>query len=117
MIFIWTGRGWSIPGSLILGLCLWFCMYNCLLASEPPLWSMTLVFALSGLFCVGLGMHARFSPARLVRDPATGIERFKRPSHSAYWIRAEYWGLLYLGLATWMQTVLHATPPYAGNGG
>src|SRR5260221_11932831 len=103
MIFIWTGQGGWIPGSLILGLCLWGCVYTWLITSHPPVWSWTLAFALAGLFCVGLGMHARFSPARLVRDPATGCERFKRPGHTAYGIRAEYWGLLYLGLAVWMQ--------------
>ena len=107
MFFIWTGQGGWIPGSLILGLCLWGGM-KWLLTSDPPFWSLTLVVAVAGLFCVGMGMHARFSPARLVFDPATGRERFKRPSHSAYWIRAEYWGLLYLGLAAWMQSAFHS---------
>ena len=105
MIFVSTGQGGWIPGSLILGLCLWG-GWNWVLNADPPIWSFTLILVLAGLFCIGLGMHARFSPARWVRDPATGCEWFRRPSHSAYWIRAEYWGLAYLGIAAWM-----ATPP------
>lgn len=103
MIFIWTGRGGWIPGSLILSVCLAIGADRYLLAPGPRIWPITLSIALAGLFCVGLGLHGRFSPARLTRNPATGCERFQRPSHTAYWIRAEYWGLLFLVLATWLQ--------------
>ena len=106
MIFVWTGKGGWIPGSLILSLCLMMGVDKWVLAPGPRIWPGTLAIALAGLFCVGLGLYARFSPARAVRDPATGRERFVRPSHSAYWIRAEYWGLLYLVLATWLQRIV-----------
>jgi hypothetical protein len=110
MIFVWTGQGGWIPGSLIVSLILMMGVDKWLLAPGQRIWPVTMAFALAGLFCVGLGLHGRFSPARNVRDPATGRVRFKRPSHSAYWIRAEYWGLLYLGLASWLQTL----PPPVG---
>jgi hypothetical protein len=104
MIFIWTGQGGWIPGSLILCLCVTTAIDRWLLA--PSGIGFTLPIAVAGLFCVGLGLHARCSPARLVRNSATGCELFMRPKHSAYWIRAEYWGLLYLGLAVWLQSIL-----------
>lgn len=107
MIFVWTGKGWWIPSSLMISIVLMMGVDQYLLAPGRRIWPVTMAGVLAGLFCVGLGLHARFSPARLVRDPATGRERFKRPSHSAYWIRAEYWGLLFLALATWLQ----AMPP------
>ena len=104
MIFVWKGRGGWIPGSLILSICFMMGIDQWLLRT-PRFWPFTMSIALAGLFCVGLGLHARFSPARWVYDPKTGCERFKRPCHSAYWIRAEYWGLMYLGLAAWLQTL------------
>ena len=98
MIFVWTGRGWLIPCSLMVSIGL-------LVIPAPPgrFWPLTMAFALAGLFCVGLGLHGRFRPARWVRRPSTGCERFQRPRHTAYWIRAEYWGLIYLLFAIWLQ--------------
>lgn len=103
MIFVWTGRGeWImysilLSGGVAVGLDQW------LLAPGERIWPYSMAFALAGLFSVGLGLHARFSPARHVRNSATGCERFKRPNHSLYWIRAEYWGLCYLALAAFIQ--------------
>jgi hypothetical protein len=105
MIFVSTGQGGWIPGSLILSICLMMGLDQWLLAPPLRFWPFTMSIALAGLFRVGLGLHGRFSPASWVRDTATGCERFKRPSHTAYWIRAEYWGLIYLGLATWLQSM------------
>jgi len=112
MIFVWTGKGGWIPGSLILGVCLMMGVEKLFPSLGSRTWLVTLIPALSGLFCVGLGLHGRFSPARWVLDPATGRERFRRPVHSAYWVRAEYWGLLFLGLAIWLQ---HSLPPKVGS--
>jgi len=110
MIFVWRGRGGWIPISLILGICLMMGFDQWLLAPPLRFWPFTMGIALAGLFCVGLGLHARFSPARWVLDPATGCERFVRPCHSAYWIRAEYWGLIFLALAAWVQALPHGAP-------
>ena len=61
-----------------------------------------LAIAAAGVFCIGLGLQARFSPARFVLERQTGRELFEKPVHSMYWIRAEYWGLLYLCIAYWL---------------
>jgi hypothetical protein len=106
VIFFWKGKGLWIPSSL-MAVGLWMYVHEWLFDSKAPDWQCALLVALAGLSCVGLGLHARFSHARWVFDPRTGCERFKRPSHSFYWIPADYWGLFYLALATAIQSGLH----------
>ena len=72
----------------------------------PPGWevrpvSMACVFF--GLFSLLLGLSARLSRPRLILERQTGRELMRRPAPSLYWIRAEYWGAIFLGVAilTW----------------
>ena len=74
----------------------------------PPvhgIWPFTLGLAISGLCSVALGLHARFSAPRLIVERQTGREFIGRPVHTLFWIRAEYWGVLFLGLAICLQSL------------
>jgi len=55
--------------------------------------------ALTGLFGIGLAIHARRQQPRWVVEQRTGRELFVRPKHSLYFIGTEYWGALDLVLA------------------
>lgn len=58
--------------------------------------------AAAGLFCLALGVHSRMQPPRKIVEKQTGRELLIQPVHSMYWIRAEYWAVLYLAVAAWI---------------
>src|SRR5262245_41945717 len=101
-VLVTSGRGGWIFGSVLIGLVLAWALDEWLLGGAAGIWLPSLAVALPGIFCIVLGIQSRFRPPEHVIDPQTGRERVIRIVHSAYWIRAEYWGLLYLGLALWM---------------
>ena len=106
MLWLWTssGRGNWIAGSLILALALMLGIDRYVLAPGDRVWPVTVAFVLSGLFSIALGFHARFTSPRLILERHTGRELVRRPVHSLYWIRAEYWGVLFFGLAILLQS-------------
>jgi len=105
MIFISRGKGGWIFGSLFLSLIVMMGVDQYLLGAGDRIWPVTAALALSGLFGIALGIHGRLQPKRLVLEPDTGRELIRRPSHSAYWIPAELWGLFFVVLAAWVQTL------------
>ncbi len=68
--------------------------------SHSPLY-VVVPLALAGLSCIALGLHARLHPGFTAIDARTGRPMRMRPVHSAYFIRAEYWGVAFLGVAAW----------------
>lgn len=103
MILIWSGRGLWILWALLLAPCAAALAIE-YLAVDPGQKMLALygAIALAGLFCIGLGLQARRSPPRLLLERQTGRELMRRPVHSLYWLRAEYWGLLCLLLSGWL---------------
>jgi hypothetical protein len=104
MIWVSSGKGGWVFWSLFLTLGLMMGLEHYFLPPGGRPWPLSLAFAISGLFSVGLGLFARFSPPRLILERKTGRELMRRPLHSLYWIRAEYWGVLFLGLAIFLQS-------------
>ena len=100
-----SDKGGWIFGSLFLILALMGGLGRYGLLPGDRIWPLTLGLALSGLFSVALGLHARFSPPRLILERQTGREFMRRPVPSFFWIRAEYWGVLFLGLAIFLQSI------------
>jgi len=107
MFWISSGKGGWIFGSLFLAMALMMGVDKYVLPPGDRVWPLAVALAISGLFSLALGLHARFSPPRLTLERQTGRELMRRPVHSIYWIRAEYWGILFLGLGILMQTVGH----------
>jgi hypothetical protein len=105
MIIVYSGRGGWILGILLLSAVLVISLDRWLFPQDTGLVPLAIAFAISGIFCLGLGMHARLQHPRMARERETGRERRMLVVHSLYWIRAEYWGLLYLGLAAWFGTL------------
>ena len=54
---------------------------------------------ITGLFGIGLAIHARLRKPVWRLEQRTGRELFTREKHSLYWIGTEYWGVLDLVLA------------------
>jgi hypothetical protein len=95
MIFS-TGKGLWILFSLCGSLALMALINEELLGGGERIWPFAAAFLLAGLINLGLGLHARRQPPRLVVEIPTGRERITRPVHSLYFIRAEYWGGFFL---------------------
>lgn len=69
-------------------------------------WLLPGVFVLSALVAFGMSLHAWRQPRRKELEVRTGREPYRRPVHSALWLRSEIWGTGYLAFAAWMATRL-----------
>ena len=56
-------------------------------------------FMLSAIVAFGLTYHTIHSQPRKELEIRTGREWFRRPTHSLFWLRSQYWGFGYLGIA------------------
>ena len=106
MVFVFSGKGFWIFGSLVIAFLIAAWLERLIEPGANRIWPICAALIASGLVCIGMGVHALLSPERFVIERQTGRERMVRPVHSAYWLRAEYWGVLYLCLAGWL-AVLH----------
>lgn len=104
MIFIWAGRGGWILGSLLISVLAMLAMDQWIFPPDAGPLPLAAAFGIAGVFCLGLGIHARLQSPQRTLERHTGRERVLPVVHSMYWIRAEYWGLLYLGMAIWLGT-------------
>ena len=105
MILITTGRGAWIFGAPMLTLTAAVILQHLLLPAAHRAWPISLALAAAAMICLRFAAQARTSAKVLVLERHTGRERMQRPIDSAYGIPAEYWGLLYLGLAGWVLTL------------
>ena len=109
MFFVWSGSGyWALIAPVVTLIAMMEADEHWFHASTA--WPLALALAIAGLFCVGLGAHARLQPKKAVLERQTGRELVVGPVHSVYWVRAEYWGVGYLLLAAWLLT-LPPPPP------
>ena len=56
-------------------------------------------FLLSAFVAFGMTYHTIYSQPRAELEIRTGREWFRRPTHSLFWLRSQYWGFGYLGIA------------------
>jgi hypothetical protein len=62
-------------------------------------WTVAASFVLSAIFAFGLTYHTNHSQPRKEFEIRTGREWFRRPTHSLFWLRSQYWGAGYLLIA------------------
>ncbi|MEI6207915.1 MAG: hypothetical protein WCP20_14120 [Desulfuromonadales bacterium] len=56
-------------------------------------------FLLSAIVAFGMTYHTIYSQPCEELEIRTGREWFRRPTHSLFWLRSQYWGFGYLGIA------------------
>jgi hypothetical protein len=104
MFFVWSGKGIWIFGIPMISLSILLMADRYLFPPAHHVWPISLGLAIAGLANIVLGVRSRQSPPRPILERQTGRERYMRPVCSAYWIRAEYWGVIFLALAAWFLT-------------
>jgi hypothetical protein len=109
MFLVYSGKGIWILIIPMISLGLLLAIDHQMSPLGHHVWPISLGFAIAGVANVILGLLCRQTPPRLTLERQTGRERIMRPVCSAYWIRAEYWGLAFLALAAWFQR-LKPTP-------
>jgi hypothetical protein len=108
MFFVWSGKGIWIFGIPMISLSILLAVDHYMFPPGHRVWPISLGFAIAGVANIILGLVSRQSPPQPMLERQTGRERYMRPVCSAYWIRAEYWGAIFLALAAWFQTITPA---------
>jgi hypothetical protein len=95
MFVVWSGKGLWIFVVLIasLGIAM---AGDKMFGPSPGLLPVAACGLVTGLFALALGLKARFSAGIPALERQTGREITWRPVHSIYWIRAEWWGVLFV---------------------
>jgi membrane protein YqaA with SNARE-associated domain len=66
---------------------------------QRHLWPKVLALGISGVCCYFLGRYVNSRPPRIVIDQRTGQEIEQKPIHDLMFIKLEYWGLIFVGIA------------------
>jgi hypothetical protein len=99
VIIVWRGMGGIV---LIVGI-LVSLIVNIVTSSvyEEPnyfqshLWPKLLALLLCGAICWFLGRYLNSRPGIVVVDAQTGQQTVERPYHHLFFLKMEYWGLVY----------------------
>jgi len=66
---------------------------------QSHLWPKLAALAVTGLCCGAVGLYANSRPPRIVIDEKTGMEKTEKPDHHLMFIKLEYWGFIFIGIA------------------
>lgn len=105
MIVVWAGKGFWVPYILLGCFAPLFAAVMMAEAKDDQgrsiffvnnwWWTVGLTFLAAGAINWFVGRHYNNRPAELLIDPMTGVEQYYRPNHSFYWLKMEYWGVLF----------------------
>jgi hypothetical protein len=104
-MLIWKGLGILVP--FVLGFVTFATLFavHAVLGEEVSSgnWAVTIGVLMSGVACWFLGRHLHDPQnGKVLIDPESGGEVLLMPTHSLFFIKVEYWGILLGGLATFM---------------
>ena len=94
-MIIWSGRGILTPLILILFIVLMTFISTSLFTAESAIYSMAVAFILAGASNWYLGKKWNNAPGRIVVDEATGERIELKSNHTLFWIKMEYWGVIF----------------------
>ncbi|PIB34457.1 hypothetical protein BFP72_03015 [Reichenbachiella sp. 5M10] len=90
-MIVWSGKG--ILSVLILVLA--FVLLFALLPAAHFQWAFSLSFFIAGAFSWFMGKKWNAQQSRIVIDKASGQEIELKTNHSLFWIKMQYWGILF----------------------
>ena len=90
---VWSGKGILSVLVLIAS----FFLFVKLMPTEYGDYAFVLAFFITSIFSWFMGKKWNEGEARTVVDKATGREILLKPNHSLFWIKLQYWGIIFAG--------------------
>lgn len=90
-MIIWSGRGILTPLILVASIILFISISS----EEIGVYTFPLSILLAGVANWFLGKKWNNEPGRIVVDEATGERIELKSNHTLFWIKMEYWGVLF----------------------
>jgi len=90
-MIVWSGRGFLSVLVLILS----FMFLVAIVPRDQSEYVFTLSFFTAGLFSWFMGKKWNEQEGRIFIDKTTGQEINFKPNHSLFWIKMQYWGIIF----------------------
>jgi len=90
-MIIWSGRGFL--SILVLGVTIF--LFVTVLPTEQADWAFVVGLFVAAAFSWIMGKRWNEKEGRIVIDKATGQEVMIKPNHSIFWIKMQYWGIIF----------------------
>ena len=91
-MIVWSGRGFL--SVLVLIAC--FILFAKVLPDGQADYSFILSFFIAGAFSWFMGKKWNGQEGRTMLDKASGQEVIMKPNHTLFWIKMEYWGIVFV---------------------
>lgn len=103
-MIVWSGKGFLSVLILIISLFL----FVKILPQAQGDYAFVLAFLIAGAFSWFMGKKWNAEESRTVIDKATGQELVLKSNHSLFWIKMQYWGIIFgvFGLIILLQNLL-----------
>ncbi len=90
-MIVWSGKGFLSVLVLVVSLFVLVSVFP----KEQGDYAFILAFFAAGAFSWFMGKKWNEEEARTVIDKATGQEIILKPNHSLFWIKLQYWGIIF----------------------
>ncbi|WP_281986616.1 hypothetical protein [Aquimarina aggregata] len=94
-MIVWSGRGFL---SLIILVIVYVVLLN-FIPKEQGDYALVIGLFIAGIFSWIMGKKWNKPEGRTVIDKSTGQEIILKPNHSLFWIKMEYWGIIFGGIS------------------
>ena len=103
-MIVWSGKGFLAVIVLVIS----FALFSNVFPKEQADYAFVLAFFIAGAFSWFMGKKWNDENARTVVDKATGQEIVLKGNHSLFWIKLQYWGIIFsvFGLVILFQTIV-----------
>jgi hypothetical protein len=103
-MIVWSGKGFLAVVILVLS----FALFANVFPKEQEDYAFVVAFFIAGAFSWFMGKKWNHENARTVIDKATGQEIVLKENHSLFWIKLQYWGIIFsaFGLIILAQTLV-----------
>ncbi|WP_109434915.1 hypothetical protein [Aquimarina sp. AU119] len=97
-MIVWSGRGFLS----VLVLAVILVVFTSILPKEQSDYAYIIGLFVAGVFSWFMGKKWNQSDGRIVIDKQTGQEIIIKPNHSLFWIKMQYWGIIFGGIGILM---------------
>jgi hypothetical protein len=101
---VWSGKGFFSVLVLVIS----FILLVSIVPKEQANYALVLSLFIAGAFSWFMGKKWNDQEGRTMIDKATGQEIMLKPNHSLFWIKLQYWGIIFgvFGLIVLINTLM-----------